>query len=135
MTAALGTLGNDGINAQRFQMLCQHHRRHHRDDRDARRFPHRHILSGISCPGGNDPHAFLDNDFGKRIRLRVHQHNIYAKGLVSQRTAAADVFPQGVGVHTAGADQPQRPGVGAGSGEFACGNVGHTSLNDGIFCA
>ena len=134
VAAALGALSNNGVNAKRFQMFGQNCRCHHRDDRDAGCFPRGHVLSRISCPGGDDLYALFHHDFGKFIRLRVHQHDVHTKGLVGQRAAAADVFPQGGGIHAAGADQPQCPGVGTGSGKLACSDISHTALDNGIFC-
>ena len=63
----------------------------------------------------------------------MHQHDVDTKRLVGQRTAVADVFPQGIGIHTAGTDQAQRPGIRAGSGKFARGDIGHSTLDNGIF--
>ena len=134
MAAALGTFGNNGVNAERFQMFGQNGCRHHGDDRDTGCFPRSHVPSRISRPGGDELYALLHHDFGKFIRLRVHQHDVHAKGLVGQCAAAADVFPQGVRVHAAGTDQPQRPGVGTGSGKLARGDIGHAALYNGIFC-
>ena len=42
-------------------------------------------------------------------------------------------FGLGIGIHTAGTDQAQRPGVRAGSGKFARGDIGHSTLDNGIF--
>ena len=115
-------------------MLCQHGGSHHGDHLDTRRFPHGNIFARVACAGGDHLHAFFHNDLGKLVCLQVHQHDVHAKGLVGQCAAAADVFPQGVRVHAAGADQPQRPGVGTGSGKLARGDIGHAALYNGIFC-
>ena len=135
MAAALGALGNDGVDAQRLQMLCQHGGRHYGNDLDAGGFPHGNILAGVARAGGDHLHALFHHDLGKLVGLRVHQHDVHAEGLVRQLLAAADVLTQGVGVHAACADDAQRTCVGAGSGKLAGGDVGHAALDDGVFCA
>ena len=132
MTAALGALGNDGVDAQRFQMLCQHSSGHHRDDFDACSLPHGNILAGVARAGGDDGHAFFHDDLCKFVCLRVHEHDVHAERLVCQLFAAADVLAQGVGVHAARADDAESSRVGAGGGKLAGGDVGHAALNDGI---
>ena len=132
MAAALGALGNDGVDAQRLQMLCQHGRCHHGNDLDAGGFPHGNILAGVARAGGDHLHAFFHHDLGKLVGLRVHQHDVHAEGLGRQLLAAADVLAQGVGVHAARADDAQRSRVGAGGGKLAGGDVGHAALDDGI---
>ena len=37
------------------------------------------------------------NDLGKLVCLRVHQHDVHAKGLVCELLAPADIFAPGVG--------------------------------------
>ena len=133
MAAALGALGNDGVNAQRLQMPCQHGSSHHRNHLDTGSFPHGNVFSRVACAGGDHGDFFLHHDLGKLICLRVHEHDVYTKGLVGQLPAAADVLAQGIGIHAARTDDAQCTGVGAGGGELAGGNVGHAALNDGVF--
>ena len=133
MATALSTLSDDGVDAQRLQMPCQHGSRHHRDHLDASSFPHGNVLSRVACAGGDHGNLFLHHDLGKLICLRVHEHDVHAKGLVGQFTAAADVLAQGIGIHAARTDDAQRTGVGAGGGKLAGGDVGHATLNDGVF--
>ena len=133
MAAALGALGNDGIHAQRDEVLGQNGRCHHRDDLDAGFLPHGDVLAGVACAGGDDLDALLHDDLRKLVGLRMHQHDVDAERFIGERLAAADVLPQGLDVHAACADEAQRTGVGAGGGELAGGDVGHAALNDGVF--
>ena len=135
MAAALGTFGNNGVNAERFQMFGQNGCRHHGDDRDTGCFPRGHVLSRISRPGGDELYALLHHDFGKFIRLRVHQHDVHAKGLVCELLAPADIFAQGVSIHAARTDDAQCTCIGAGGGKLTGGNVCHAALDDGVFRA
>ena len=133
MAAALGALGNDGVDAGFFEMLGQHGRRHHGDDKDAGFFPFGHILAGVARAGGDDGDLFLHDDLRKFIGARVHEHDVDAERFVGQLTAAADVRAQFLAaVHAAAADKPQRPGVGAGGRKLAGGDVGHAALDDGV---
>ena len=133
MAAALGAFGDDGIHAQRLQMLCQHGSSHHGDDLDAGFFPHLDILARVARAGGDHLHALFHHDLCKLICKRVHQHDVDAKGLVGQCLAAADVLPQGIRIpHSARADEAQGPRIGAGGRKLAGGDVGHTALNDGV---
>ena len=134
MAAALGAFSDDGVDAQRLQMLCQHSSGHHRDDFDACRFPCGHIFTRVACAGGDDGHAFFHDDLCKFVCLRVHEHDVHAERLVCQLFAAADVLAQGVGVHAASADDAESSRVGAGGGKLAGGDVRHAALNDGVFC-
>ena len=133
MAAALGALGNDGVNAQRLQMPCQHGSSHHRDHLDAGSFPHGNVFPRVACAGGDHGDLFLHHDLGKLICLRVHEHDVHAKGLVGQFPAAADVLAQGIGIHAACTDDAQCTGVGTGGGKLTGGNVCHAALNDGVF--
>ena len=133
MAAALGSFGDHGIDAQLFQMLCQHGGSHYGDHLDARRFPHGNIFARVACAGGDHLHAFFHNDLGKLICLRVHQHDVHAKGLVSELFAPADIFAQGVGIHAARTDDAQCTCIGAGGGKLTGGNVCHAALDDGVF--
>ena len=135
MAAALGALSNDSIDAQRLQMLCQHGGGDNRDHLDAGSFPHGHVFARVACTGGHNGHALVYHDLRKNICLRMHEHDVHAERLVGQLLAAADVLAQGVGVHAARTNDAQRTRVGAGGGKLAGGNVGHTALNDGVFCA
>ena len=135
MAAALGAFGDDGVDAQRLQMLCQHRSGHHRDHLDAGSFPHGHVFARVACTGGHNGHAFVHHDLRKNICLRMHEHDVHAERLVGQLLAAADVLAQGVGIHAARTDDAQRSRIGAGSGKLAGGDVGHAALNDGVFCA
>ena len=133
MAAALGPFGDHGIDAQLLQMLCQHSGSHHGDHLDARRFPHGNIFARVACAGGDHLHAFFHNDLGKLVCLRVHQHDVHAKGLVSELFAPADIFAQGVGIHAARTDDAQCTCIGAGCGKLTGGNVCHAALDDGVF--
>ncbi len=132
MAAALGAFGDDGVDAQRLQMLCQHGSSHHRDDLDAGCFPHLDILAGVARAGGDHLHAFFHHDLGKLIGLRVHQHDVHAEGL-GRQCLQRRMFSRRVSAsHAARADDAQRSRVGAGGGKLAGGDVGHAALNDGI---
>ena len=114
-------------------MPCQHGSSHHRDHLDAGSFPHGNVFSRVACAGSDHGDLFLHHDLGKLICLRVHEHDVYAKGLVGQLPAAADVLAQGIGIHAARTDDAQCTGVGTGGGKLAGGNVCHAALNDGVF--
>ena len=135
MAAALGALGNDGVNAEGCKMSGQHGGCHDRNYSDARRFPCGHVLAGIAGTRGHNFDTLVDDDLGKFIRLRVHQHNVDAKRLIGQAAALADVLPQYFGGHAARTDQAQRTGVGAGRCKLTGGNVGHAALYNRVFCA
>ena len=135
MATALGALGDDGINAEGRKMSGQHGGCHDRNYSDAGRFPCGHVLAGIAGPRGHDFDTLIDDDLGKFVRLRVHQHNVDAKRLIGQAAALADVLPQCFGVHAACTDQAQRTGVGAGRCKLTGRNVGHAALYDWVFCA
>ena len=52
--------------------------------------------------------------------------------LVRQALADMNLFSkQPCFQHSAGGDDAQCAGIGAGGGKFACGNIRHTALNNG----
>ena len=92
-------------------MSGQHGGCHDRNYSDARRFPCSHVLAGIAGPRGHDFDTLVDDDLGKFVRLRVHQHNVDAKRLIGQAAALADVLPQCFGGHAACTDDASAPAL------------------------
>ena len=133
MAAALGALGNDGVDAQRLQMLCQNGRCHHRDHFDAGGFPHGNILAGVARAGGDHLHAFFHHDLGKLVGLRVHQHDVHAERVFGLFFTGADLVTQIVDGCTAACDQTDCAGVGDSRCQCAFCDPCHTALDHGVF--
>ena len=89
------------------------------------------VLAGVAGAGGDHLHVLLQDDLGDVVGVGAHEHEIDAEGLVRQLLGPADLLAEPIAVPAAGGDHAQGPGVGAGGGELAGGNVGHAALNDG----
>ena len=132
VAAGLRALGDDGVHAIAIQPLGQNRRRHYGHHLDALFLPGGNVLAGIAGAGGDHFHALFQNDLGDVVGIGAHQHQIDAEGLVRQLLGPADLLAETVAVPAAGGDHAQGPGVGAGGGELAGGDVGHTALDKGV---
>ena len=132
LAAALGALGDDAVNAVALQPLGQDRSGHHGDDLDALFLPGGDVFAGVAGAGGDHLHILLQNDLGDVVGIGAHQHQVDAEGLVRQLLGPADLLAETVAVPAAGGDHAQGPGVGAGGGELAGGDVGHAALDEGI---
>ena len=94
--------------------------------------PGGNVVRRIPGAGGDHRHPLLGDDLGHFRGGGVHQHQIDPKGLVRLGPADCNLVAQFLsGPEGAGGDDAQGPGVGAGGGEFAGGDVGHAALDDG----
>ena len=74
MAAALGAFSDDGVDAQRFQMLCQHGGGDNRDHLDACRFPRGDIFARVACTG--------EGSSGGALALGVANHILMLENAV-----------------------------------------------------
>ena len=132
VAAGLRALGDDGVHAVALQPLGQDRSGHHGDDLDALFLPGGDVFAGVAGAGGDHLHILLQNDLGDVVGIGAHQHQVDAEGLVRQLLGPADLLAETVAVPAAGGDHAQGPGVGAGGGELAGGDVGHAALDEGI---
>ena len=63
--------------------------------------------------------------------MRIHEHEVHAKGFIGRGTRRADLFAQRRGVHAARSHDAQRTGIGACRGKRTRGDIGHTALYKG----
>ena len=133
MSAGLGTLGNNCVDAELFHSLCKTDRSNDRNDLDAGFLPLLKISFRRTGSGGDYCDFLFCQDICDLRSMRVHQHNIYAERLVCQFTAALDLVSYPVRIRSAGTDDTQATGITYCSREMVICDPGHAALHDRVF--
>ena len=99
VSAGLKALGNQRIHARLLSLTCKLGRRDHMSHLDA-------MLVQPSCPllgragrSKDNLHPFLHKNLHYLLHLRIHQRQIYAKGVRGRFLCLADVLAQRFRVH------------------------------------
>jgi hypothetical protein len=84
MSAAFQTLCDNGVSSDTFYTNCKGDRCYHRNDLDAVFLQFRNKLAGITRTCSHNRNAFFTEDIHDRIRMRIQEHHIDAKGFIGQ---------------------------------------------------
>ena len=133
MAARLSTLSNNSIYARTHQTLSQGNRSYYRNNLGTYLFQGWQILSRIACTSSNYSHTLINYYLHNLFDKRRHQHDVYAKWLVSPFLSLLNLCPQQIRRHMAGTNNTKAASIGYSGGQLSSTNPGHTALEYRIF--
>ena len=133
MAAGLHALGNHGIRSGTLHHFCHGHAGHHGNHSHPGSFPSGHVLARIPRAGGHCFHALLGHHPGDGVRLRVHQHDVHAEGLIRHGPALPYLLPDELRWSRPRADDAKAARLGHRGGQTALRYPCHAPLDQGIF--
>ena len=131
MAAGLGALGHHGVGSEALHARGQRAGGHHGHHLDAGVLPQLHVVRGRTRARRDDVNTQLRQKLGRLARVRIHEHDVRADGLVGNRAGDAHLLLDPVERRAAACDDAEAAGLAHRAGQARIRDARHRALHDG----